>query len=54
MIQVPEIISGILELPNIRKMPGAFGELDFQKMTNRSLFFGDSFRGMCIVYHEPY
>ncbi len=43
MIQVPEIISGILELPNVRKMPGAFGELDFNYMTTRALIGGDKF-----------
>tara|TARA_B110001454_G_scaffold219194_1_gene251274 strand:+ start:28267 stop:31158 length:2892 start_codon:yes stop_codon:yes gene_type:complete len=43
MIQVPEIISGILSLPNVRKMPGAYGELDFRHMTTRALFGADKF-----------
>ncbi len=43
MIQVPEIISGILALPNVRKMPGAYGELDFNHMTTRALIGGDKF-----------
>lgn len=43
MIQVPEIISGILSLPNVRKMPGAYGELDFNHMTTRALIGGDKF-----------
>lgn len=41
MIQVPEIIAGILELPNVRKMGGAFGELDFNKSVERILIGGD-------------
>lgn len=41
MIQVPEIIAGILSLENIRKMPGAFGELDFNNWINRELIGGD-------------
>ncbi|MBL7543979.1 MAG: cytochrome P450 [Bdellovibrionaceae bacterium] len=43
MVQVPEIIAGILALPNVRKMPGEFGELDFNKMTKRNLIGGDEF-----------
>jgi cytochrome P450 len=43
MIQVPEIISGILALPNVRKMPGAYGELDFNHMATRALIGADKF-----------
>lgn len=43
MVQVPEIIAGILELPNIRKMPGAYGELDFNYATTRALIGNDKF-----------
>jgi cytochrome P450 len=41
MIQVPEIIAGILSLPNVRPMPGFFGELDFNKRTKHLLIGKD-------------
>lgn len=43
MIQVPEIIAGILSLPGVRRMGGAFGELDFNQMIKRDLIGGDKF-----------